>query len=704
MKKFALYRILGNDLPPRHSAEQTLDNLRFILEREPVFPDCEKRWVVNRIVDREQESKIMSFLDRHAQKYIHIPFRIEEYAQCRYDIDGLPKELFLHNRNTPALPPALHARLFEYPFRHKNRYAMNNNGARNAALEQGRAMAEWIMPWDGCCFMTGAAWHALLRDMESLCDEKYLIVPMVRVYDNLSLLDAAFAPDPADEPQIAFHREAQERFDAQLRYGYNPKAELLRRLRVPGPWEKWGKVPWEPQGLKDSSEAGKFRHAGWVARLYSGLPRAKDGDAQRHSHRMGGIVSKLSELDERVLRQKFNKDTLLFYDETVLSACKNAWVAGDGHAASLVGNLLHDAAFVLDKGPYSVCDKTAIPPGGNPHDYLSPAAHWWKDEARPGAVSRRHDGERSSEALLYSPESGCYDRTRLQLAIDHTTLLALAWYFTGDNRFAERAALLIRVWFLDTATCMNPHLKYAQIRMGEESEQQGYGIIETRDFYFFLDAVRLVFRTGKISMAEQLQFRQWCRAFLNWLMNSPQGKRMFFAQNNQGTFHDLQVASLAAFLDNAQLLLQVLRVSSMRSTQQFQPDGSQPEELKRSNSLHYSVFNLSGWFNLDRLASLAGMDLWNTHMREGGSPAAGLAWIWSFRYGEWPYPQRDEFDYERLDLLRYLASAMTQDQGRGRNAAMPGAQGIKPVFHPYAGVQPYWPLGMAWRRVQPVAA
>jgi len=192
MNGFALYRILGNDLPPRHYSAQTLNNLQFILTHEPVFTDCEKRWVVNRIADREQENKILSLLQRHGQQYIHIPFDIDDYAQCRYDIDGLPGELFLHNSKAAAISDYLRTRAFEYPFRHKNLYTMNNNGARNAALAEGRSLAEWTLPWDGCCFLTRSAWAAILRDMQALRDEKYLIVPMARVYDNRFLLDDAF--------------------------------------------------------------------------------------------------------------------------------------------------------------------------------------------------------------------------------------------------------------------------------------------------------------------------------------------------------------------------------------------------------------------------------------------------------------------------------------------------------------------------------
>ncbi|WP_409013242.1 alginate lyase family protein [Dyadobacter sp. CY343] len=36
----------------------------------------------------------------------------------------------------------------------------------------------------------------------------------------------------------------------------------------------------------------------------------------------------------------------------------------------------------------------------------------------------------------------------------------LAWYFTNESKYSEHAAQLLRVWFLDEMTKMNPNLNF----------------------------------------------------------------------------------------------------------------------------------------------------------------------------------------------------------------------------------------------------
>ena len=56
-------------------------NVEFILQHEPALADCEKRWIVNRIVDRAKEQAIIDLLERHGQIDLRIPF--VEARLCR---------------------------------------------------------------------------------------------------------------------------------------------------------------------------------------------------------------------------------------------------------------------------------------------------------------------------------------------------------------------------------------------------------------------------------------------------------------------------------------------------------------------------------------------------------------------------------------------------------------------------------------------
>ncbi|MEI9974387.1 MAG: alginate lyase family protein [Ignavibacteriota bacterium] len=40
----------------------------------------------------------------------------------------------------------------------------------------------------------------------------------------------------------------------------------------------------------------------------------------------------------------------------------------------------------MARGPYSVVQKSRVPPSGDKHDYLSQAPYWWPDPAKPDGL------------------------------------------------------------------------------------------------------------------------------------------------------------------------------------------------------------------------------------------------------------------------------------------------------------------------------
>ncbi|GAB2889634.1 alginate lyase family protein [Microbulbifer echini] len=689
VESFCLYRIIGNDLVPRHKKGQSRDNLAFILEYEPDLIDCEKRFVVNRIVDPEEELQIINLLESTGYPYIHIPFDWEEYRKVGWDIEGIPCDFAPYASTLRELPAPLRAAIIMRTYRYKNNYAMNNNGARNIALQDGRGRAKWVLPWDGNCFLTENSWGEIRRSVISNSKLPYHIVPMARITDNEDLLNPSFRPEAIEEPQVLFRADAKEEFNTEYSYGRRPKVELFWRLGVPGKWDKWPIEPWDLPCPDYSSDAGDFSYAGWVARLFSGkaeLEKQRDHKAWvgRGEARTEAITGMLDHLDAKALDVNLEQHKLIFINPNNASRKHNV----------ILEQLKISADQALDRGPYSVAHKTTLPPGGNRHDYWHPAPYYWPNPLKiPGLPYIRRDGQRVPGTRMYEPLSDRYDRTRLQRLFDDTYVLALAWYHFGDEQYGKHGASFVRYWFLDSDTAMTPHLDFAQVRRGyNKNRGAASGIIEFKDLYYFLDAVR-VLELGKfLSEKEISAFKTWLGTYLHWLQHSKQGVEERSALNNHGTYYDLQVSAICAFLGEAKLLRETLRDSRFRLLAQFDEHGYQPHEMKRTNTAHYCCFNLQGWFNLCRIAEAAGEDIWNFSGRSGNGIQKGAEWFLSYAEKSWPYKQIDNFDSQR-----FLPIAFGYEHQYGQfdykdEFKLPEISSAKPLFHPHDGVRPFWNL------------
>jgi hypothetical protein len=691
--RFVLYRIIGNDLPPRHRIGMSRANVEFILRHEPALTDCDKRWVVNRIIDPAEEQAIIALLERHRQSYVHLPFAIEEYARIGWDLDCFVNTRFMLEPPATDLTPERPI-LREVRTRHgKNAYVMNNNGARNTALRAGRGVAKWILPWDGNCFVTEAAWAEIRAGIEAQPYLKYFVVPMARTATNGDLLSPGYRPQEFDEPQVLFRRDAREEFDPAYVYGRRPKIALFWRLGIPGPWDAWRTAPWDPHKPGLSPEAHQFATCGWVSRLESGQQELERTDSdsrnQRSIARTAAIAMILDRLDEQVMRRRLDPARLMLYDESALDALRAS--GPDGPLAEIVGALAADARAAVARGTFSVLDKTGCAPSGDRQDYWHPAPYWWPDPGSPdGLPFIRRDGERRQGTELYEAGSEEFDRSNLQRVLEGAIICALAWRATGEQMYAAHGAALIRRWFVDPASRMNPHLNYAQARMGwDDNEGNESGIVELRDLGLLLDAARLLEQAGTFSAADRDAFRDWLQSYHAWLYTSRQGMEECRARNNQGTYFDLQIAAIDAYLGDAAALNITFRRARVRINEQFDPDGSQPRELSRSSSLHYCCFNLQGWIGLSTVAARCGDDLWAHRSAAGSNLARGTAWlIGSATTRDWPFPQADAFDQRRLAPLRAALSGRPSYDG----ATMLERFRTSPDHSAHSGIRPYWYL------------
>ncbi|MEV6794256.1 alginate lyase family protein [Streptomyces sp. NPDC051320] len=346
---------------------------------------------------------------------------------------------------------------------------------------------------------------------------------------------------------------------------------------------------------------------------------------------------------------------------------------GDPELRRAVTSLTAAADSWLGQGPWTVTDKPQPAPGGDPHDYLSQAPYWWPSQPKTasnpwGCPYVQRDGERNPEV-----DTGT-DRPDIGKVFNSVTTLSLAWYYTGRKAYAEHAAEILRTWFVAPATRMNPNLDHGQF-IPCKYDGRAIGIIDfSQQFTSVLDAIA-VLDTGAPgwTRSDRTGMSNWNKDFLGWLVNSDFGKQESAAENNHGTFMDMQVAGLAlATGDKALARKVVLDARAKRIDPQIAADGTQPQELARTRSWHYSTFDLVAYTRLAAIGSHVGVDLWAYRGPQGQSLFKAVDYLLPAATGAaaWPYPELEFYRYAASDIVHAAADA---GDGRAR-AAVPELQ------------------------------
>lgn len=346
-------------------------------------------------------------------------------------------------------------------------------------------------------------------------------------------------------------------------------------------------------------------------------------------------------------------------DGNQLLRTKFAALVGERTAKTALGNLLTQAKTDLTAGPWSVTTKKQVPPSGDKHDYLSLAPYWWPTteptaENPWGCPFVQKDGQRNPIVDEITDHAYRGD------AFAAIYRLALAWYYTGDARYAQRAALDLRTWFLDAATKMNPNMNYAQ-GIPCKVDGRGIGIIE---FSYTLTQVvdaTAILATGAPGWTptDQAGMTGWYTQFLTWLRTSKNGTDEAKAQNNHGSFYDMLAAALALGTGQRDLAKTITQdAGPNRIAAQINADGYQPAEASRTRSWHYSNFNLVALTRLAQIGKHVGVDLWHYTAPSGATLFKAVDFlIPAATTGQWPYPELDFRQYAALDVLHAAADA-----------------------------------------------
>ncbi|MBU3743514.1 MAG: alginate lyase family protein [Sediminibacterium sp.] len=308
----------------------------------------------------------------------------------------------------------------------------------------------------------------------------------------------------------------------------------------------------------------------------------------------------------------------------------------------------------LTKPINSVVAKRQSTPCGNPHEYMSMASYYWPDSSKPdGLPYIRKDGQRNPANDLVP------DHTSINEWITAVSTLGWAYYFTSEEKYAQRAVSLLTFWCIDTATYMIPNLNHAQIIRGIDTGR-GIGIIDIHLLPNLMEATQLLENYSGYAAADKKLVKAWFANLLNWLRTSENGRQEMQTKNNHKTYYELLTASLAIYVGEQKSAQDIFQNAKKLLLAQIDANGLQALETDRTNGLSYSIFNLSAWFQLATLAAQHGVDLWNYPSKENARIQLAINYVLPYVTGnqKWPFQQINALQPD--DFFRLLNRASLQ--------------------------------------------
>jgi hypothetical protein len=298
-------------------------------------------------------------------------------------------------------------------------------------------------------------------------------------------------------------------------------------------------------------------------------------------------------------------------------------------------NLIAAAEVALKSGTWSVTTKAAeYVINKDPHEYVSWGPYYWPPDASPpGTPGTFGKCPYTNHYGIHNPDvEKVTDRHGLHASSEAIFELALAWYLSGNNQYADQAELVARTWYLNAATAMNPSMAYAQ-SAGPCGMGNPTGIIEASsvvmtDALDGLAILALDTRATGWTAADQAGMKTWLGKYITFLKTSSVGTGESSSTNNHGSWYDGLLASLYVFTgDTASATALATAAKTKRIDVQINADGSQPQELARPASWHYSNYNASALCRLAAVAKHVGVDLWGYTNPKGGSIAKAIAFL-----------------------------------------------------------------------------
>jgi len=373
---------------------------------------------------------------------------------------------------------------------------------------------------------------------------------------------------------------------------------------------------------------------------------------------------------------------LIHYNRSEIESIKKQIKAGTASPEIVMAynQLIKSANKYLNFKVSPVTEKEIMPPSKSKNDYLSISRYWWPDETKKkGLPWIRKDGDTNPDT-----QNDHVDRKRVGRMSKAVKVLGLAYFFSDNEEYAKKGTGILKTWFINLRTRMNPNLKFAQSVPGIDKSRRS-GILDGRDIpSMVLDPI-IFFSSSKYwKEADNLAMDQWLRDYMVWLAYSPTGKDGAKQKNNHGTWYYYQVMAIAWYNKDMTLVKNTLPKVKALFASQLNAEGGQEEELKRTRSYFYSCFNLDAFTRIATITEKAGLPIWNHETEEGKSLRKALDFLIPATKDEtvWTYKTkkgvdtfymalvlervRDKIDNEEYKtVLKDIVSQMSETKQKG---------------------------------------
>lgn len=316
---------------------------------------------------------------------------------------------------------------------------------------------------------------------------------------------------------------------------------------------------------------------------------------------------------------------------------KEAWTQ------DAVRRLRADADKRLTQGPWSV---TASRPDNivlDAHDYYSEATYFWPDADHPGGPYVRQDGRAYPGRFLDN-------KNALNAMSEAVFSLGTAAFLLDNPAYAQRAARVIKTWFVNPVTRMNPSLEYAGAIPGTDTGRPE-GVIDGRAFIRAVQGMEFLAATGSWDAKDQAAVHKWFEDYLHWLMHSRTAEDEKNSGNNNASWYTAQLAAVATYVgDQAAQQAAFNLYRDAIFPKQIRKDGSAPREESRTRSLSYSVFNLEAFSMVCRIAQVQGVDLWSLQAKTGATIATVIDYLAPYLTDPHKWNKEQIVDFETSGL------------------------------------------------------